>query len=53
MEKQRGWPADCQQCEVGRNKEGVCRAENAEGLCPCQVMSHKLFKYLCKQAEED
>ncbi len=51
MEKKSGWPVDCKRCEL--NEDGGCRAENTEGLCPCQAMSYKLFKYLCRQAEED
>lgn len=43
MNKEKGWPRDCLACE-GRN---------AEGKCPCEVMSRKLYKYLKKEANRE
>lgn len=52
MDKQKGWPIDCKQCDLCR-KDGSCIAENGEGVKPCEVMGRKLWNYEIKLAEDD
>lgn len=52
MDKQKGWPENCEQCNLCR-KDGSCLAENDEGVKPCEVMSHKRWDYMLKQSEDN
>ena len=53
MKKERGWPRDCLACELYGGHGKPCKGQNAEGKCPCEVMSRKLYKYLEKEAHRE
>ena len=51
--KEKGWPRDCLACELYGGYGQPCEGRNAEGKCPCEVMSRKLYKYLKKEANRE
>ena len=53
MNKEKGWPRDCLACELYGGHGQPCKGQNAEGKCPCEVMSRKLYKYLKKEANRE